>query len=376
MRGSTARQTTMFTVADPGDLIPTQHPIRRIRPFVDAALERLEPAFEAMYASVGRPSIPPEQLLKASVLMALYSIRSERQFCEQLQYNLLFKWFLDMNVEDAAFDATSFTKNRDRLLDHEVAKLFFQAVLVEAETRQLISNQHFTVDGTLLESWASLKSLERKPNLGGQRKPKRNRRGGPKGPAGGGRNPEVNWHGEKRSNETHESRSDPEARLARKGDRQAAKLCYAGHILMENRSGLVVDVEVTEANGRAEREAGLQMLDRQQRDKRRRTVGADKGYDTKDFVRGCRDLEVTPHVAQNINPQHRSAIDGRTVTHLGYVVSQRLRKRVEEIFGWWKTVAGGRKLRYIGRRKNQLWAELTSTAFNLVRLANLSAQAA
>ena len=169
MRGSTARQTTMFTVADPGDLIPTQHPIRRIRPFVDAALERLEPAFEAMYAKVGRPSIPPEQLLKASVLMALYSIRSERQFCEQLQYNLLFKWFLDMNVEDAAFDATSFTKNRDRLLDHEVAKLFFQAVLVEAETRQLISNQHFTVDGTLLESWASLKSLERKPNLGGQR---------------------------------------------------------------------------------------------------------------------------------------------------------------------------------------------------------------
>jgi transposase len=343
---------------------------------VDAALERLEPAFEAMYASVGRPSIPPEQLLKASVLMALYSIRSERQFCEQLQYNLLFKWFLDMNVEDAAFDATSFTKNRDRLLDHEVAKLFFQAVLVEAETRQLISNQHFTVDGTLLESWASLKSLERKPNLGGQRKPKRNRRGGPKGPAAGGRNPEVNWHGEKRSNETHESRSDPQARLARKGDRQAAKLCYAGHILMENRSGLVVDVEVSEANGRAEREAGLEMLRRQRRGKGRRTVGADKGYDSKEFVRGCRNLEVTPHVAQNINPQHRSAIDGRTVTHLGYLVSQRLRKRVEEIFGWWKTVAGGRKLRYIGRRKNQLWAELTSTAFNLVRIANLTAHAA
>lgn len=374
MRGSTARQTTMFAVADPGDLIPPQHPIRRIRPFVDAAMERLEPALEAMYAKVGRPSIPPEQLLKASVLMALYSIRSERQFCEQLQYNLLFKWFLGMNVEDAAFDASTFTKNRERLLEHEVSKLFFQAVLAEAETRQLISNQHFTVDGTLLESWASLKSLERKPNLGGQRKPKPNRRGGPKGPAGGGRNPEVNWHGEKRSNETHHSRTDPEARLAKKG-RQAAKLCYAGHILMENRSGLVVDVEVTEANGRAEREAGLRMLHRQ-RGKRRRTVGADKGYDTKDFVRGCRDLEVTPHVAQNINPQHRSAIDGRTVTHPGYVVSQRLRKRVEEIFGWWKTVAGGRKLRYIGRRKNQLWAELTSTAFNLVRLANLTAHAA
>ena len=312
MRGSTARQTTMFAVADPGDLIPSHHPIRRIRPFVDAALERLEPAFEAMYAKVGRPSIPPEQLLKASLVMALYSIRSERLFCEQLQYNLLFKWFLGMNVEDAALDATTFTKNRDRLLEHEVSKLFFQAVLAEAESRQLISHQHFTVDGTLLESWASLKSLERKANLGGQRKPRRNRRGGPKGPAAGARNPEVSWHGEKRSNETHESRTDPQARLAKKG-RQAAKLCYAGHVLMENRSGLVVDVEVTEANGRAEREAGLKMLQRHRRDKRRRTVGGDKGYDTKDFVRGCRDLAVTPHVAQNINPHHRSAVDGRTV---------------------------------------------------------------
>lgn len=373
MRGSTARQTTMFAVSDPGDLIPEQHPIRRIRPFVDSALQRLEPTFEEMYAKLGRPSIPPEQLLKASVLMALYSIRSERQFCERLQYDLLFKWFLGLNVEDAAFDPTSFSKNRERLLDHLVSKLFFQAVLEEARQRHLLSNQHFTVDGTLLESWASLKSLERKPNLGGQRKPKRGGRGGPQGPTGGGRNAEVNWHGERRSNETHVSKTDPEAKLARKGDRQAAKLCYAGHVVMENRQGLVVDVEVTEANGRAEREAALKMLHRLRRNRRRGTVGADKGYDTKDFVAGCRELNVTPHVAQNIHSRRRSAIDDRTVTHLGYVVSQRLRKRVEEIFGWWKTVAGGRKLRYIGRRRNQHWAEMTSAAFNLVRLANLTA---
>ena len=375
MRGSTARQTTMFAVSDPGDLIPEQHPIRRIRPFVDAALARLEPTFEEMHAKVGRPSIPPEQLLKASVLMALYTIRSERQFCERLQYDLLFKWFLGLNVEDPACDATSFSKNRERLLDHLVSRLFFQAVLEEARQRRLLSNQHFTVDGTLLESWASLKSLELKPNLGGQRKPKKGRRGGPKGPGGGGRNSEVNWHGEARSNETHTSKTDPEPKLARKGDRQAAKLCYAGHVVMENRHGLVVDVEVTEANGRAEREAGLKMLHRIERGRRRGTVGADKGYDTRDFVQGCRDLHLTPHVAQNIHSHRHSAIDDRTVSHLGYVVSQRLRKRVEEIFGWWKTVGGGRKLRYIGRRRNQLWAELTSTAFNLVRLANLTAAA-
>jgi transposase len=342
---------------------------------VESALAALEPAFEAMYAKVGRPSIPPEQLLKASVLMALYSIRSERQFCEQLRYNLLFKWFLGLNVEDAAFDASSFSKNRERLMAQEVARLFFQAVLQEAEARQLVSNQHFTVDGTLLESWASLKSLERKPNLGGQRKPKR-RRGGPKGPSGGSRNPEVNWHGDQRSNATHESKTDPEARLARKGDRQPAKLSYAGHVLMDNRHGLVVDVELSEANGRAEPATALDMLRRGRRGKHRWTVGADKGYDTKAFVQGCRDLNVTPHVAQNQSRIRRSAIDGRTVTHLGYLLSQRLRKRVEEIFGWWKTVAGGRKLRYIGRRRNQHWAELTSTAFNLIRLATLTAQPA
>ena len=371
MRGSTDRQMTICTVVDPGDLIPEQHPIRRVRPFVESALARLEPTFEAMYAKVGRPSIPPEQLLKASVLMALYSIRSERQFCERLQYDLLFKWFLGLNVEDPAFDATSFSKNRERLMDNLVSKLFFQAVLEEARQRHLLSNQHFTVDGTLLESWASLKSLERKPNLGGQQKSKRRRGGGPKGPRGGNRNPEVNWRGERRSNETHKSKTDPEARLARKGA-VPAKLCYAGHVLMENRNGLVVDVELSEANGRAERETGLRMLHRLGRKKGRITVGADKGFDSKDFVQGCRELGVTPHIAQNTTRvRGRSAIDGRTVKRAGYAVSQRMRKRIEEIFGWVKTVGGGRRLRFIGRRRNQLWVEMTGAAFNLVRMSNL-----
>ncbi len=374
MRGTTDGQLTMCMVVDPGELIPEQHPIRRIRPFVESALTRLEPTFEEMYAKVGRPSIPPEQLLKASVLMALYSIRSERQFCERLQYDLLFKWFLGLNVQDPAFDATSFSKNRERLMDHLVWKLFFQAVLEEARQRHLLSNQHFTVDGTLLESWASLKSLERKPNQGGQHKPRRGRRGGgPRGPRGGNRNPEVDWHGEKRSNETHQSKTDPEARLARKGA-VPAKLCYAGHVLMENRNGLVVDVELTEANGRAERESGLRMLHRLGR--RGATVGADKGFDSKDFVQGCRELGVTPHVAQNITRIRGSAVDGRTVKRPGYAMSQRIRKRVEEIFGWWKTVGGARKLRFIGRRRNQLWAEMTGAAFNLVRMSNLVPQPA
>lgn len=377
MRGRTDLQTRMVVV-DTEELIPEGHPIRRVRPFVETALSRLEPTFEKMYASVGRPSIPPEQLLKASVLMALYSIRSERQFCERLQYDLLFKWFLGLSVEDAAFDATSFSKNRERLMDHLVSKLFFQAVLEEARQLHLLSNQHFTVDGTLLESWASLKSLQRKPhhtNLGGQQKRKKGgRRGPPPGPGGGNRNPEVNWHGEKRSNETHQSTTDPEARLARKSNSTGAKLSYAGHVLMENRNGLMVDIRLTEANGRAERETGLEML----RNVARRgvTVGGDKGFDTKDFVKGCREMGITPHVAQNIHVYSRSAIDGRTVKSAGYAVSQRVRKKVEEGFGWMKTVAGGRKLRYIGRRRNQHWAEMTGAAFNLVRMSNLVARPA
>src|SRR2546427_2223335 len=336
MRGSTIRQVTFLSVTT-DQLVAADHPIRRVKPFVEAALAELSPVFDQMYAQEGRPSIPPEHLLKACLLIAFYSIRSERQFCERLQHDLLFKWFLDLNIEDPAFDQSTFAKNRCRLLKHDVSRLFFEAVLNQARQLHLLSNQHFTVDGTLLESWASLKSLKpRRPNLGGQRKPKRDSRRPPPG-KGGGRNVEVDFHGQKRSNDTHVSSTDEEARLARKGKGREAKLNFAGHLLMENRNG---------------------------------------HYDTGDFVAGCRALEVTPHVAQNINPQRGSKVDGRTVTHRGYATSQRIRKRVEEIFGWLKVVGGGRKLRYIGVQRNQLWADLATAAYNLVRLGNLVAEAA
>jgi transposase len=322
-----------------------------------------------MYARNGRPSIPPERLLKGSLLIALYSIRSERQLCERLRHDMLFKWFLDMNMDEEPFDPTSFTKNRDRLLKHEVASRFFAAVREEAERRRLISDEHFTVDGTLLEAWASLKSFTPRERDEDQ--------GGP--PLSSGRNPEVNFHGERRSNETHVSTTDPEARLARKGTVTTAKLSYAGHVLMENRNGLVVEVELTQATGYAEREVGLELL-RRHRGYRgeggRWTLGADKGYDTVEFVAGCRGLEVTPHVACNTGGGRHSRIDQRTTRHPGYLVSQRKRKRVEEIFGWVKTVGGGRKLRYVGVRKNAMWATLTAAAYNLVRMAKLELAAA
>jgi transposase len=358
MRGDTTNQTTMLLAATPDQLVPGDHPIRRIKPIVERALAVLAPTFAAMYAPTGRPSIPPEHLLKGSLLIALYSIRSERQFCERLQYDLLFKWFLDLNITDPAFDASTFSKNRERLLAHDVAAQFFDAVLAEAGRLDLLSDDHFTVDGTLLESWASLKSF--RPKDGGD----------PPSPMSGGRNPEVDFHGQKRSNATHASTTDPDARLARKGRGKEAKLCLAGHVLMENRHGLAVDVLITHATGTAEREAALVMLDRQPGSRHRVTLGADKAYDTQDFVRDCRQRQVTPHVAQNASGR-RSAIDGRTTRHPGYAISQRLRKRVEEIFGWKKTVGGGRKLRYLGLARNQVWAELTTTAYNLVRLVKL-----
>lgn len=358
MRGDTTNQTTMLLTVTPDQLVPADHPIRRIRPIVERALRVLSPTFRAMYAATGRPSIPPEHLLKASLLIALYSIRSERQFCERLQYDLLFKWFLDLNITDPAFDASTFSKNRERLLAHDVAAQFFDAVLAEAARHGLLSDDHFTVDGTLLESWASMKSF--RPKDGGDSPP----------PADGGRNPEVNFHGQQRSNATHASTTDPDARLARKGRGKEAKLCLAGHVLMENRHGLAVDVLLTHATGTAEREAALVMLDRQPGSRHRLTLGADKAYDTQDFVQACRERQVTPHVAQNTSGR-RSAIDGRTTRHVGYAISQRIRKRVEEIFGWKKTVGGGRKLRYLGLARNQCWAELTTTAYNLIRMVKL-----
>jgi transposase len=347
----------------PDQKVPQDHPIRAIKPIVDRALASLSPVFNRMYSKRGRPSIPPEHLLKASLLIALYSIRSERQFCERLEYDLLFKWFLDQNIDTPAFDASTFSKNRQRLLDHDVARQFFAAVLEEARQRELLSEEHFTVDGTLLEAWASMKSVQPKDQDGG--------------PRDGFKNPDVDFHGEKRSNETHASRTDPEARLMRKGRGKETRLCYAGHVLMENRNGLVVDIDLSQATGRAEREAALRMLDRLERlpagrqgKRGRLTLGGDKGYDTREFVAELRQRQVTPHVAQNQSGR-RSAIDGRTTSHGGYKVSQRLRKRVEEIFGWVKTVGGGRKLRYIGLKPNQLWAGLTATAYNLVRMVRI-----
>ena len=353
MRGKQEQQITMLSALTPDQLVPQDHPIRRIKPIVDRALKELSLTFNRMYADVGRPSIPPEHLLKASLLIALYSIRSERQFCERLQYDLLFKWFLDINIMDPAFDASSFSKNKARLLEHQVARGFLTAVVAEARRRKLLSEDHFSVDGTLLEAWASLKSVH--PKDGGEQ------------PQPGERNPDVDFRGKSRTNDTHQSSTDPEARLARKGSGKEAKLCFAGHVLMENRNGLVVDVTVNRATGTAERDTALDMIEKVP-GARRITVWADKGYDTRDFVTTCREMNVTPHVAR----RKWSIVDQRTTRHEGYQLSQRVRKRIEEIWGWVKTVGGGRKLRYKGVERNQLWAELTAAAYNLVRMAKLA----
>lgn len=363
MRGRTERQTKMLMGVTTEDFIPASHPIRRVRVLVDGLLDALSPALTAMYAPSGRYSVPPEYLIKATLLMALYSIRSERQFCERLQYDLLFKWFLGLNITDRAFDHSTFSKNRKRLLESNVAEELLGEVVREARKRRLVSEEHFSVDGTLLQAWASQKSVRPRDE------------GGPPADGTGGRNEEADFRGQRRLNDTHASRTDTEARLARKGRGQEARLAYAGHLLMENRNGLILDVLITQASGTAERDAALQMMDRRKRRRKRVTLAADKGYDTRAFVAALREREVTPHVAQNTSGR-RSAIDGRTTRHAGYALSQRARKRIEECFGWVKTVGGGRKLRYIGGAKNQLWATFTAVAYNLVRMVNLEAQPA
>ena len=360
MRGAPERQMAMLTTLSPEDLIPADHPIRRIRKVVDEVLASLDAEFESMYSRIGRPSVPPEQLLKATVLMALYSMRSERAFCERLNYDLLFKWFLDLPIDAAGFDPTTFTKNRERLLDHEIADRFFAAVVHQAKLRRYTSSDHFSVDGTLLEAWASHKSF--KP-VEGSEPPT----------VSGGRNSEVDFRGQPRSNRTHRSTTDPEALLARKSDAAPAKLSSAGHVLMEHRSALIVDMELTQADGRAEREAALAMLGRLPRRKRRRTVAADKAYDTRDFVASCRTLGITAHVAQNTT-NRRSAIDRRTTRHPGHRISQRIRKRIEEPFGWVKTIASGRKLRYKGRQRNRAWFLIAGAVYNLLRITALDAE--
>jgi transposase len=358
MRGSVDPQLAMLVSLGPDELIPQDHPIRRIRRVVDNVLAGLDGEFDAMYASTGRRSVPPEALLKATVLMALYSIRSERAFCERLNYDLLFKWFLDMPIDARAFDATTFTKNRQRLLDHEIADRFFEAVVAQAKLRRYVSSEHFSVDGTLLEAWASHKSFKPKDRPSGD------------DDQSGGRNTEKDWKGERRSNRTHASTTDPDARLFRKSNNTAAELCYAGHLLVENRNALIVDADLTVADGYPERATAVDMLARLPKTKRRRTVGGDKGYDTAGFVAEVRDLGFTPHVAQNTT-NRRSAIDRRTTRHGGYQASQAKRPRVEEPFGWIKTIGGGDKLRYIGRERNRAWFKMTAAVYNLIRIAAL-----
>jgi transposase len=353
-------QLAMLTTLQPGDLIASDHPIRRIRKVVDAVLADVDGDFDAMYAASGRPSVPPEQLLKATVLMAMYSIRSERAFCERLNYDLLFKWFLDLPIDATAFDASTFSKNRQRLLDHEIADRFFAAVVAQAKLRRYVSSDHFSVDGTLLEAWASHKSFQPKH--------------GPPSSLPPGRNAEVDFHGERRTNQTHASTTDPEARMARKSNATAAKLSYAGHLLMEHRNALIVDIELTQATGYAERDTALEMLARLPERTRRRSVAGDKAYDTKAFVADVRELGFTPHLAPNTT-RARSTIDGRTTRHEGHRLSQRIRKRIEEPFGWIKTITGGRKLRYIGQDRNRAWFVMTGAVYNLVRIAALDAAA-
>lgn len=362
MRGEDQRQGEMFSYVSLEQRVPPNHPLRQLQPMVNQALAELSPRFEELYSRVGRPSIAPEKLLRALLLQVLYTIRSERLLMEQLDYNLLFRWFVGLGMDDPVWVPTVFTKNRDRLLEGEIAEAFFALVLEQARRKRLLSNEHFTVDGTLIEAWAGQKSFRRK-----EADP-------PSEPPDDPGNPTVNFHGEKRSNETHQSTTDPESRLYRKGRGQESKLAYLGHVLMENRNGLVVDTRLTQANGRAEREAALEMLAALP-GKRRRTVGADKGYDTRDFVARSREGKVTPHVAQNTSGR-RSAIDGRTTEPTGYSVSQRVRKRVEEIFGWLKTVGLTRKTRFRGVARVGWMFTFAAAVYNLVRMRNLLTEAA
>jgi transposase len=365
MRGEDSKQSSMLCLISPADRVPKDHPLRQVKVLADEALARLSEQFEGMYSRVGRPSIPPERLLKSMVLMGLYTIRSERQFCEQLEYNLLFRWFLDMDMVSPAFDATTFTKNRDRLLKHEIGREFLAKVLGQADEAGLLSSEHFSVDGTLIEACASLKSF--RPKDEDDDPP-----GGDDGTTGSKSNRWVNFRGEKRSNETHESKTDPEAKLMRKGFGKEAKLSFAATALMENRNGLLVDLRIGEANGRAEVDASLEMIEGVA-GSRRITVGADKGFDTKHFVQRCRELNATPHVAMNITRARTTNLDGRTVNYPGYTTSQRIRKRIEEIFGWFKTTGNFRRTRFKGVSRTLLAAQMTGAAYNLLRIARLTA---
>jgi transposase len=349
----------MFSYVSLEERVPADHPLREIRRITDRALTRLSPQLGTLYVKFGRPSIPPEQLLRALLLQALYTIRSERQLMEQIDFNLLFRWFVGLGMDDAVWAPTTFTKNRDRLLDGDVAAAFFDAILLHADTERLLSGEHFTVDGTLLEAWASHKSF-------------RPRDQDP--PPDGGGNPTVNFHGQRRTNATHHSTTDPDARLYKKACGREARLGYLGHVLMEHRSGLIVRTMVTPADGYGERDAAAVMVQAVP-GRQRITVAGDKAYDTRDLVANLRAMGATPHVAQSTNGR-RSAIDRRTTRHPGYAISQRKRKLVEQGFGWMKTIGGLRKLRHRGGRLVTWVFTLTAAAYNIVRMRRLLAATA
>jgi transposase len=357
MRGNDSTNGRVFSYLSPEERVPPDHPLRAIREVMNGVLRELSPLFERMYSQIGRPSVPPEQLLRALLIQVLYTVRSERMLMEQLDYNLLFRWFVGLSMDDAVWDATTFSKNRDRLLRGDVARELLAKVVAEAQARGLMSEEHFTVDGTLLKAWASQKSVQ--PIDGSGRGP------GDSDPG----NPSVDFHGEKRSNQTHRSKTDPDSRLYRKGKNRGAEPSYIGHILSENSNGLVVDASASLATGRAEREVAVQLVEGID-GLHQITVAGDKGYDTRQFVEELRDRNATPHVAQNTT-NRRSAIDSRTTRHPGYAISQRKRKRIEEIFGWMKTVGLLRQLRHRGREAVDWIFKFTAAAYNLTRIRNL-----
>jgi transposase len=361
MRGNDTVRGSLFSYVDLETRIRADHPLRVIRGIVNATLAALSDEFDALYSPLGRESIPPERLLRALLLQAFYSIRSERQLVERIEFDLLFRWFVGLGVDDPVWDATTFTKNRDRLLDGDVAVKVLAGVLAQPKVKTLLSSEHFSVDGTLLEAWASTKSFRPKDGSGP--------------PPEAGRNGEQDFHDQKRSNETHASGTDPDARLYRKGRGKEAKLCFMGHALMENRNGLIVGAVATRASGHAERLAALHLVTPHADRAQPITLGGDKGFDTQDFVAELREINVTPHVAQNISGR-RSAIDGRTTRHAGYAISLRIRKRIEEAFGWAKTVAGLRKARHRGLPKIDWQFTFAMAAYNLVRLPKLLGTAA
>jgi transposase len=363
MRGSDENSGSLFSYVDLEARVRIGHPLRVIRKIANAALSDLSKAFTALYTDFGRPSIAPEKLLRAMLLQAFYGIRSERQLMERLEFDLLFRWFVGIGVDDGVWDHSTFSKNRDRLLEGEIAAKFLLAMLAQPQVKRLLSSDHFSVDGTLIEAWASLKSFRRKD--------------GSDDGQGPGRNGERNFHKEKRSNETHQSTTDPEARLYKKGDGQPAKLCYIGHALMENRHGLAVGGGISQATGTAEREAALALIDGRRRG-RRITLGADKAYDVEQFVHDLRDRSVTPHIAidghlSKTGTPRKTAVDGRTTRHIGYDISQRCRKRIEEVFGWIKSSAGLSKVKLRGRDRVDAAFTLALAAYNLIRLPKLLA---